>query len=263
MRRVCAAGRPARFGLKEQTRFDPRVRDTFEIPKTRVRIDERRWRNTFLPMLDRVRCDLGLPDGTHVKAELHNMLVYGPGQFFVSHQDSEKGDDMIGTLVVILPSAFTGGAMVIEHHDEQVSFRAASGKLTFIAFYADCHHQVRPVTAGYRVVLTYNLLVDGDMPRTIGSAAARHLDALAQSIERFFETPLPRRWAHEPRREPPDRLVYLLDHQYTRRGLAWSRLKNADATRRGAARRRPAVGLRDLSRSDRCARDLVGRRERP
>jgi predicted 2-oxoglutarate/Fe(II)-dependent dioxygenase YbiX len=230
-RRVCAAGRPARFGLKEQTRFDPRVRDTFEIPKTRVRIDERRWRNTFLPMLDRVRRDLGLPDGTHVKAELHNMLVYGPGQFFVSHQDSEKGDDMIGTLVVILPSAFTGGAMVIEHHDEQVSFRAASGKLTFIAFYADCHHQVRPVTAGYRVVLTYNLMVDGDMPRTIGSAAPRHLDALAQSVERFFETPLPRRWAHEPRREPPDRLVYLLDHQYTRRSLAWNRLKNGDAVR--------------------------------
>ncbi|PYR44649.1 MAG: hypothetical protein DMF95_22650 [Acidobacteria bacterium] len=63
-RRVCAAGRPARFGLKEQTRFDPRVRDTFEIPKTRVRIDERRWRNTFRPMLDRVRRDLGLLDGT-------------------------------------------------------------------------------------------------------------------------------------------------------------------------------------------------------
>ena len=134
------------------------------------------------------------------------MLVYGPGQFFATHQDSEKGDDMIGTLVVILPSAFTGGAMVIEHHDEHVAFRAAGGKLTFIAFYADCHHQVRPVTAGYRVVLTYNLMVDGDMPRTIGPAAAGHLDALAQSIERFFETPLPRRWADEPRRQPPDRL---------------------------------------------------------
>jgi hypothetical protein len=230
-RRLCATARPARYGLKDQTQFDPRVRDTFEIPKTRVRIDKRRWRDTFRPMLDRARRDLGLPDGTHVRAELHNMLVYGPGQFVVTHQDSEKSDDMIGTLVVILPSAFTGGAMVIEHHDEQVAFRAAGGKLTFIAFYADCHHQVRPVTAGYRVALTYNLMVDGDMPRTIGSAAAAHLDALAQSIERFFETPLPRRWAHEPRREPPDRLVYLLDHQYTRRSLAWNRLKNGDAVR--------------------------------
>jgi hypothetical protein len=32
--------------------------------------------------------------------------------------------------------------------------------------------------------------------------------------------------------EPPaDRLVYLLDHQYTQKGLSWSHLKNADARR--------------------------------
>jgi hypothetical protein len=273
-RRLCATARPARYGLKDQTRFDPRVRDTCEIPKTRVRIDERRWRDTFRPMLDRVRRDLGLPDGTHVKAKLHNMLVYGPGQFFVTHQDSEKGDDMIGTLVVILPSAFTGGAMVIEHHDEQVAFRAAAGKLTFIAFYADCQHQVRPVTAGYRVVLTYNLMVDGDMTRAIGSAAAGHLDALAQSIQWFFESPLPRRWAHEPRREPPDRLVYLLDHQYTRRSLAWNRLKNGDAVRaqvlREVARRlncEIVLSLADVHESWSCedeefGYDQYGRRSR-
>ena len=31
---------------------------------------------------------------------------------------------------------------------------------------------------------------------------------------------------------PP--FVYLLDHQYTQRGLAWERLKNADASRAAA-----------------------------
>ena len=34
----------------------------------------------------------------------------------------------------------------------------------------------------------------------------------------------------------PDRLVYLLDHQYTQRGLAWTRLKNADAARAATLR---------------------------
>lgn len=120
------------------------------------------------------------------------MLVYGPGQFFVSHQDSEKGDDMIGTLVVILPSAFTGGAMVIEHHDEQVSFRAASGKLTFIAFYADCRHQVRPVTAGYRVVFTYNLMV-ARSPRSRYSryASSRASNTPTPSSSHQHEDPSP------------------------------------------------------------------------
>src|SRR5690606_24847890 len=31
--------------------------------------------------------------------------------------------------------------------------------------------------------------------------------------------------------EPPDRLVVLLDHQYTERGLRWSHLKGDDAAR--------------------------------
>ena len=31
--------------------------------------------------------------------------------------------------------------------------------------------------------------------------------------------------------EPPKRLVYLLDHFYTERGLRWDRLKGADADR--------------------------------
>jgi hypothetical protein len=38
------------------------------------------------------------------------------------------------------------------------------------------------------------------------------------------------RWKGDDR-EPPDRLVYLLDHEYTQRGLSWDRLKGADAER--------------------------------
>src|SRR5947207_6756541 len=57
-----------------------------------------------------------------------------------------------------------------------------------------------------------------------------------RSIERHFETLRPPRWSQDPRREPPDRLVYLLDHQYTQRGLAWSRLKSSDAARAAALR---------------------------
>lgn len=236
VRRLCASGRPARYGLKDATRLDRRVRDTCEIPKSRIRIDQRRWRETLGPVLDRVRRDLGLPDDSGLNAELHNMLVYGPGQFFLSHQDSEKTDDMIGTLVVILPSAHRGGALVVEHHDERRTFRAAAGKLTFLAFYADCHHEVRPVIAGHRVVLTYNLIVAGDTARTAAPTGKARLDVLAQNLEQFFGSPLRRQWAHQPQRQPPDRFVYLLDHQYTQRSLAWNRLKSADAARAAALR---------------------------
>lgn len=80
------------------------------------------------------------------------------------------------------------------------------------------------------MVLTYSLMVDGDTS-TAALAAPNQIEALARGIEQYFETPRPPRWSNGPQREPPDRLVYLLDHQYTRKGLAWSRLKNADAAR--------------------------------
>lgn len=235
-RRLCAAARPARYGLRDQTLLDRDVRDCGEIPKSRIRIDQRRWKRTLGPRLAQIGRDLGVSSGSQLKAELYNMLVYEPGQFFVSHQDTEKTDDMIATLVVTLPSAFKGGAMVIEHHDEKITYRAAGGGLTFVAFYADCHHEVRPVTEGYRVVLTYNLRLENDGSAIRLPAASKDADVLAKRIQTHFETPLPPRWEGDPPRDPPDRFVYLLDHQYTQKSLAWHRLKNADAARAATLR---------------------------
>ena len=235
-RRLCKIARPARYGLRDETILDPRVRNTWEIPKSRVKIDRRRWNRSLLPVLEQLRRDLGFPDGCTLKAELHNLLVYAPGQFFLPHQDSEKGDDMVGTLVVMMPSAFKGGAIVIAHGGEKVTYRGSKQSLSLIAFYADCHHEVRPVTEGYRVVLTYNLMLErgGD---AVASATAKPsmIAALAELMREHFETPLPApQWLRTTQTaapEPPSRLVYLLDHEYTQRGLAWDRLKGDDAAR--------------------------------
>jgi hypothetical protein len=136
--RLCRIARPARYGLGEQTLLDRKVRDTWEIPKSRVKIDRRKWNRTLLPVLGALRTDLGLPDTCRLKAELHAMLVYAPGQFFLPHQDSEKADDMLGTLVVTLPASFRGGAILVEHQGEKVIYRGSGQRLSFIAFYADC-----------------------------------------------------------------------------------------------------------------------------
>ena len=93
------------------------------------------------------------------------MLVYGKGQFFLPHQDSEKDDAMVGTLVVSLPSAHTGGELVIDHGGESDTYRASKEELTFVAFYADCRHEVTPVRSGYRVTLTFNLLSGNETSR--------------------------------------------------------------------------------------------------
>ena len=84
------------------------------------------------------------------------------------------------------------------------------------AFYADCRHEVKPVRTGYRVTFTCNLLLDldpaGEVPVEPSAEAARYL------TEHF--TTRVSRWKGDDR-EPPNRLVYLLDHEYTQRGLGW------------------------------------------
>jgi predicted 2-oxoglutarate/Fe(II)-dependent dioxygenase YbiX len=242
-RRLARATRPARYGRGAQTLLDKRVRDTGKIPKSRVKIDRRRWNRTLLPVLAQLRQDLGLRHGHQLKAELHSMLVYEPGQFFLPHQDSEKSDGMVGTLVVTLPSSFKGGALVIEHMGKKVTYRTSTQPLSFVAFYADCKHEVRPVTEGCRVVLTYNLmLVPNRRTRTTDEGTAIDspvVATLAERLREHFETPLPPRWETDDSarvRQPRSRFVYLLDHQYTERGLGWDRLKGDDAARAAALR---------------------------
>lgn len=232
-RLLLAKARPARYGRREQTLLDRRVRDTGEIPASQVKLDRRRWRQTLQPMLAALGTDLGLAPGQRLEAELHSLLVYGPGQFFKQHQDSERADGMVGTLVVTLPSAFTGGAIVVEHQGEVISYRATKRPLSFIAFYADCRHEVRPVRTGYRLVLTYDLMVQGEATQ-VEPPPATVVAALASRLREHFATPPPRspdRSKEAPRSEPPSRLVYLLDHQYTARGLGWRQLKGSDGAR--------------------------------
>lgn len=240
-KRLCRVARPARYGQGEQTLLDRQVRDTWEIPKSRVKIDKRRWNRTLLPVLEALRADLGLSAGCRLKAELHAMLVYAPGKFFLPHKDSEKADAMVGTLVVTLPASFKGGAIIVEHRGESVTYRGSKERLSFVAFYADCQHEVRPVKEGYRVVLTYNVMLQA-AGATAGDGAAETapetVEALAGQLCEHFETPLPPpRWDQDaPPGEAPNRLVYLLDHQYTERGLRWHRLKGEDAARAAALR---------------------------
>ena len=225
-RNLAGLGQPARFGRGEETLTDPDVRDTWEIPKHLVRAE---WDDAALTdILTTVKEELGLPNAAKLTADLHSLLVYEPNQFFLVHQDSEKDDSMVGTLVVTLPSSYAGGELMVGHNEEWKAYRGSKTALSLVAFYADCRHEVLRVTSGYRITLTYNLLLHGDTSRPEGDDGT--VAELADLLREHFSTPVPRYYGG-PVTDPPNRLVYLLDHEYTPRGLNWRRLKGADASR--------------------------------
>jgi len=225
-RKLVGLGRPARFGRGEETVTDPDVRDTWEIPKHLVRAE---WNGAALKeILATVKEELGLPNAAELAADLHSLLVYETNQHFLAHQDSEKDDAMIGTLVVTMPSDYAGGELMVGLGGEWKAYRRSKTALSLVAFYADCRHEVLRVTSGYRITLTYNLLLHGDTSRTGGDDGTAA--ELADLLREHFGTPVPRYYGG-PAADTPNRLVYLLDHEYTPRGLSWRRLKGGDASR--------------------------------
>jgi predicted 2-oxoglutarate/Fe(II)-dependent dioxygenase YbiX len=221
-------GRRAPFGRGEETLTDPGVRDTWEIPKELVRAE---WAGGqgLSRELDAVRDELGLPRRCRLTAELHSLLLYEKGQFFLPHQDSEKSDAMIATLVVTLPSAHTGGELAVHHLGEATTYRGSKTHLSLVAFYADCLHEVRPVTSGHRITLTYDLILHGGAPAVHVTDDATVAEA-ARHLREHFSTRVRHRY-RDTTSEPPDRLAFLLDHEYTEHALSWARLKGADAHR--------------------------------
>ena len=63
---------------------------------------------------------------------------------------------MSGTLVIQLPSNYEGGHLTVFHQQKQMefSFSGIESSSNFTAFYADCEHEVKSVTKGYRLCLT-------------------------------------------------------------------------------------------------------------
>lgn len=68
---------------------------------------------------------------------------------------------MFATMVIVLPSAFTGGDLEISHDGKNTTHSISSNSAystSILARYADLLHKVHPLTSGYRLAITYNLV---------------------------------------------------------------------------------------------------------
>lgn len=183
-------------------------------------------------MLKLLKKDLGLAETALLDARLHNLLIYELGQFFNYHQDSEKLEGMVATLIIVLPSAHKGGTLTIDNQGDKKQFHSSRfplDKLSFIAFYADCHHEITKLTEGYRCVLTYNLTLENNT-QTRQTNNQKPNAKLTQSLRQYFINAQNVN-TNAARATSPVKYVYLLDHAYTEKGLSWKHLKNSDAIR--------------------------------
>lgn len=222
---LIAQAEPAPYGRGQETVVDTDVRRCWQIDADKVRFSGRHWPDALARIVGRVGAELGVREP--VEAELYKLLIYDAGGFFVPHRDTEKTAGMFATLVIALPSVYAGGALVVQHQGETVRLDLRCpdpAEAAFAAFYADCRHEVEPVTEGCRLVLVYNLIRRGRGPRPL---PPDHRPAVKRLVARLNA------WAPAiaAGHESCAKVIHPLEHVYTPAELGFTALKGVDAAR--------------------------------
>lgn len=216
---LVAIAEAAPYGRGEETVIDREVRRTWQVDSTKVRFGGHHWEKTLAGLVAEIALGLGVSEP--VAADFYELLVYDAGSFFVDHRDTEKVPGMFATMVLVLPSAHSGGELVVKHLGREVVLDPHPEEpleIGFAAFYADCAHEVRPVETGCRLTLVCNL-------RFVGKRRALAAPDYRAEHARVME--LLRRWTTAE--GEPDKLILPLEYVYTPAELSFGALKGADA----------------------------------
>jgi 2OG-Fe(II) oxygenase superfamily len=222
---IKAAATKAPFGLGNETLWDDTVRDAWQIEATKVTFGGGNIWDNFLNKIVIQACfGLGISnedvEAKGIHATLYKMLLYETDGHFAPHRDTEKEDGMFGTLIVQLPSAYTGGDITVKHGDQTKNislFQESDSSYHAVAFFADCEHQLHPVTSGARLCLVFNLvsLPNETVPEiTLNGKTEAALNSVVEKWKAGKHSSVP--------------LGYQLGHHYTPNSFRFSNLKGKD-----------------------------------
>ena len=128
---------------------------------------------------------------------------------------------MFGTLIIQLPSNYSGGQLEVYHKSKSMQFNfdgpVGCSNFHYVAFYADCQHEIKPVTSGYRLCLVYNLVYRGSGKCPVPACNEEIVSTLVSSM---------REWDKDA--QSPPMMTYFLEHQYCKESLSFQLLTKKD-----------------------------------
>ena len=155
-------GAKATFGKGEDEILDDNYRQALVI-------DQENFSLNIDNITDYVISDIHTKLMCHIDnifAEKYKLNIYTEGGFFNDHQDTPSSPNMFGSLVICLPTHFTGGALVLKKDDniKRFDWDKNCDKIQWAAFFGDIVHNVEKVTSGNRITLTYKLYNSNYIP---------------------------------------------------------------------------------------------------
>ena len=126
-------------------------------------------------------------------------------------------------------------------------------RTTVMAWYTDVTHEIKPITSGYRLAMSYNLIHTTNALRH----SRPHHGVIANLNHIFWS------WSRTVF-SAPKKIIYLLDHKYSQAGLSGKALKGSDAhkvalLRDVAEQYGFSLGLADCRMPPQRARGRLGR----
>ena len=127
-----------------------------------------------------------IPD-RYIRAKLCKLNVYtgDTNSHYKGRADSVCSGEMLGTLIIRLPTEFAGGVLVVHHNGQMVEFEwstapksGKSNNIYWAAFFNDADYDISPVTSGYCLALTYNIYSTRErlLTRVTKSPLYQHLE---------------------------------------------------------------------------------------
>lgn len=162
----------APFGRKEETVLDETIRKCWQIDAKKLEFSAG-MNETIGNMISLIEksfygknLDVEPPRKKikYFKVTPYKMLIYEEGFFFKDHKDTIRSEDHIATVVLLLPSEFTGGDLVLKFsNDNHFKFNKKNfvnddcTTMSFVAFPTETLHCVEPIQSGVRACITFNV----------------------------------------------------------------------------------------------------------
>uniref|UniRef100_H3H6H7 Fe2OG dioxygenase domain-containing protein n=1 Tax=Phytophthora ramorum TaxID=164328 RepID=H3H6H7_PHYRM len=191
--------------------MDEKVRKSWELAPDQVQIKNPLWKAGMDTLSEIIAGRLGYK-GVSMQCKLYKLLLYGEGGHFVKHQDTEKEDGMVATLVVQPPSEHKGGNLVVyrggkaaQRHDFGKKDGTAAYLSHYAVHYADAEHALEKVTKGYRLALVFSICLPPNMHHLIRNHDIPLSEELAAAMGRL--------------NSDTDSFALMFSHEYTEQSI--------------------------------------------
>jgi hypothetical protein len=232
----------APFGRGESTIVDSTIRDTWQVNKkiqflsTNILDGANSNDNEILKDINAKLC----PGCSSIRAEFYKMLVYEKGSHFKAHKDTIRGNQHFGSLVIFLPSFYSGGEFKVRHLGEEQEYQYSLteenfdlSKCHWVAFYTDCEHEIKPLLEGNRVVLTYHLFYEGkNAPKILEESNLKLIQDMQLEHDEILDL------------IEGNSIGMLLSHEYSMETLKFDTLKGMDAVYYSTFSRNPKYDVK-------------------